>query len=89
MPLESAKELLAELEAVRAQGWCGTGPGAGDGPDVRGRPGILTPKVVAAVNFSLQAQSVAAQPDQDAYVASVAQETMATAKLISADRGTY
>jgi IclR family pca regulon transcriptional regulator len=43
------------------------------------------PKVVAAVNVSLQAQSVAAQPDPDAYLASVAQEIVATAKLVSAD----
>jgi IclR family pca regulon transcriptional regulator len=41
--------------------------------------------VVAAVNVSLQAQSVAAQPDPEAYLASVSQEIVATAKLISAD----
>jgi IclR family pca regulon transcriptional regulator len=41
--------------------------------------------VVAAVNVSLQAQSVEAKPDPQAYLASVAQEIVATAKLISAD----
>jgi IclR family pca regulon transcriptional regulator len=41
--------------------------------------------VVAAVNVSLQAQSVAAREDPEAYLASVAQEITATAKLISAD----
>jgi IclR family pca regulon transcriptional regulator len=45
------------------------------------------PKVVAAVNVSLQAQTVAAQPDPDAYLASVAREIVATAKLVSADLG--
>jgi IclR family pca regulon transcriptional regulator len=42
-------------------------------------------KVVAAVNVSLQAQSVAAQPDPDAYLAAVTREIVATAKLVSAD----
>lgn len=44
-------------------------------------------KVVAAVNVSLQAQSVAAGQDPDAYLASVAEEIVATANVISADLG--
>ena len=45
-------------------------------------------KVVAAVNVSLQAQSVAAQPDPDAYLDSVRKEIVATAELISSDFST-
>ena len=41
--------------------------------------------MVAAVNVSLQAQIVAARPDPDAYLDSVRQEIVATAKLVSAD----
>jgi IclR family pca regulon transcriptional regulator len=43
------------------------------------------PKVVAAVNVSLQAQSVAARPDPTGYLESVRKEIVATAELISAD----
>jgi IclR family pca regulon transcriptional regulator len=42
-------------------------------------------KVVAAVNVSLQAQSVAAKPDPEAYLDSVRKEIVATAEKISAD----
>jgi len=84
--LGAVPELLAILEKVRAQGWClldqelelglmSVAAPVHDGPT----------KVVAAVNVSLQAQSVSAQPDPDAYLASVAQEIVATAELISAD----
>ncbi|WP_457964344.1 helix-turn-helix domain-containing protein [Arthrobacter sp. D1-29] len=84
--LGTPRELLAELETVRAQGWClldeelelglmSVAAPVYDGPS----------KVVAAVNVSLQAQSVAAKPDREAYLGSVAQEIVATAKLISAD----
>ena len=37
------------------------------------------PKVVAAINVSLQAQSVAARPDPEAYLDSVRAATVATA----------
>jgi IclR family pca regulon transcriptional regulator len=79
-------ELLAVLEKVRAQGWCLL-----DQELELGLMSVAAPvydgptKVVAAVNVSLQAQSVAARPDPDAYLASVAEEIMATAGLISAD----
>lgn len=80
------QELLAVLDTVRAQGWClldqelevglmSIAAPVYDGPN----------KVVAAVNVSLQAQAVAAQPDRDAYLDSVRQEIVETAKLISAD----
>jgi IclR family pca regulon transcriptional regulator len=84
--LGSAKELLAVLDTVRAQGWCLL-----DEELELGLMSVAAPvydgptKVVAAVNVSLQAQSVASKPDRDAYLASVSQEIVATAKLISAD----
>lgn len=80
------QELLGVLDTVRAQGWCLL-----DQELEMGLMSVAAPvydgpsKVVAAVNVSLQAQSVAAQPDPDAYLASVAQEIVATAKLVSAD----
>ena len=78
--------LLAELDTVRAQGWCllnqelelglmSLAAPIHDGPD----------KVVAAINVSLQAQAVAAEPDPEAYVAAVREAAVATAELISAD----
>ena len=78
-------DLLAELETVRAQGWCVLDQELELGLRSVAAPVHDGPKVVAAVNVSLQAQSVASQPDPEAYLASVAQETVATAKLISAD----
>jgi IclR family pca regulon transcriptional regulator len=84
--LGTVPELLAELERVRAQGWCLL-----DQELELGLMSVAAPvydgptKVVAAVNVSLQAQSVAAQPDRDAYLASIAREIVATAKLVSAD----
>lgn len=84
--LGTVPELLAVLDKVRAQGWCLL-----DQELELGLMSVAAPvydgptKVVAAVNVSLQAQSVAARPDPDAYLASVAQEIMSTAKLISAD----
>lgn len=80
------EELLAELATVRAQGWCllnqelelglmSLAAPIYDGPD----------KVVAAINVSLQAQAVAAQPDPEAYLDSVREAAVATAELISAD----
>ena len=82
----SVPELLAVLQKVRAQGWCLLDQELEVGLMSVAAPVYDGPtKVVAAVNVSLQAQSVSAQPDPDAYLASVAQEIVATAELISAD----
>jgi IclR family pca regulon transcriptional regulator len=84
--LGTVPQLTAVLDTVRAQGWCLL-----DQELELGLMSVAAPvydgptKVVAAVNVSLQAQSVAARPDPEAYLASVAQEIVATAKLISAD----
>jgi IclR family pca regulon transcriptional regulator len=84
--LGTARELLAVLDTVRAQGWCLL-----DQELELGLMSVAAPvydgptKVVAAVNVSLQAQSVAAKPDPEAFLASVSREIVATAKLISAD----
>ena len=83
--LGTVPELLAVLETVRAQGWCVLDQELELGLMSVAAPVYDGSKVVAAVNVSLQAQSVAARPDPEAYLASVAQETVATAKLISAD----
>ncbi len=83
--LGTVPELLAELERVRAQGWCVLDQELELGLMSVAAPVYDGPKVVAAVNVSLQAQSVDAKPDRDAYLASVAREIVATAKLISAD----
>lgn len=86
--LTDEKELLAVLETVRKQGWCLL-----DQELELGLMSVAAPvydgpgKVVAAVNVSLQAQSVAAVQDPDAYLASVAEEIVATANVISADLG--
>jgi IclR family pca regulon transcriptional regulator len=84
--LGTARELLAVLDIVRAQGWCLL-----DQELELGLMSVAAPvydgptKVVAAVNVSLQAQSVAAKPDPEAFLASVSREIVASAKLISAD----
>ena len=84
--LGTARELLEVLDTVRAQGWCLL-----DEELELGLMSVAAPvydgptKVVAAVNVSLQAQSVAAKPDRDAYLASVSREIVATAQLVSAD----
>lgn len=83
--LGTVPELLAVLEKVRAQGWCLLDQELELGLMSVAAPVHDGPKVVAAVNVSLQAQSVAARPDPDAYLASVAQEIVSTAELISAD----
>jgi IclR family pca regulon transcriptional regulator len=83
----TAKELLPVLDTVRAQGWCLLDQELELGLMSVAAPVHDGPKVVAAVNVSLQAQTVAAQPDPDAYLASVAREIVATAKLVSADLG--
>lgn len=84
--LGTPRELLAVLEKVRSQGWCLLDQELEVGLMSVAAPVYDGPtKVVAAVNVSLQAQSVAAQPDPDAYTAAVAKEIVATAKLISAD----
>lgn len=79
-------ELQAELDNVRTKGWCLL-----DQELERGLMSIAAPihdgpdKVAAAINVSLQAQAVAAQPDPAAYLESVRKATVATAELISAD----
>ncbi|MEW9871155.1 IclR family transcriptional regulator C-terminal domain-containing protein [Arthrobacter sp. HS15c] len=83
--LGTPQDLLAVLETVRAQGWCLLDQELELGLMSVAAPVHDGPKVVAAVNVSLQAQSVGARPDPEAYFASVAQEIVATAKLISAD----
>lgn len=83
--LGTRKELLAVLDIVREQGWCLL-----DQELELGLMSVAAPvrdgtKVVAAVNVSLQAQSVAAKQDPDAYLAAVARETVATARRVSED----
>jgi len=80
------KELVAVLDTVRAQGWCLL-----DQELELGLMSIAAPvhhgpeKVVAAINVSLQAQSVASKPDPKAYLDMVRAATVETARLISAD----
>jgi IclR family pca regulon transcriptional regulator len=80
------EELLAELDKVRAQGWCLL-----DQELELGLTSVAAPihdgpgKVVAAINVSLQAQAVTAQPDPAAYLDSIREAAVATADLISAD----
>ncbi|MCU1512666.1 MAG: IclR family transcriptional regulator, partial [Arthrobacter sp.] len=71
--------------AVRAQGWCLLNQELELGLMSVAAPVHDGPKVVAAINVSLQAQSVATQPDPDAYLESVRKAAVATAELISAD----
>ncbi|MEZ2391505.1 IclR family transcriptional regulator C-terminal domain-containing protein [bacterium RCC_150] len=84
--LTSRPGLLAELDRVRKQGWCVL-----DQELELGLMSVAAPvrnaagKVVAAVNVSLQAQSVSARPDPAAYIDSVRDEILRTAGLISAD----
>lgn len=83
--LGTVPQLLAVLDTVRAQGWCLLDQELELGLMSVAAPVYDGSKVVAAVNVSLQAQSVEAKPDPQAYLAAVAQEIAATAKLISAD----
>jgi IclR family pca regulon transcriptional regulator len=78
-------ELLAVLDTVRAQGWCLLNQELELGLMSVAAPVYDGSKVVAAVNVSLQAQSVEVRPDPDAYLESVREAVVATAKLISAD----
>ncbi|UVJ40053.1 IclR family transcriptional regulator C-terminal domain-containing protein [Arthrobacter sp. CJ23] len=80
-------ELLAVLDTVRDQGWCLL-----DQELEVGLMSIAAPvwnhaagEVVAAVNVSLQAQSVAAQADPAAYLESVRRHVVETARAISQD----
>jgi len=77
--------LLAELDKVRAQGWCLLNQELELGLMSVAAPVYDGPKVVAAVNVSLQAQAVSAQPDPQAYLKMVREATLATAALISGD----
>ncbi|MFJ5699701.1 IclR family transcriptional regulator C-terminal domain-containing protein [Arthrobacter sp. NPDC093139] len=81
----TVKELLAVLDTVRAQGWCLLDQELELGLMSVAAPVYHGTKVVAAVNVSLQAQSVAAKPDPEGYLDSVRKETVATAEKISAD----
>ncbi len=77
--------LLAELATVRSQGWCLLNQELEPGLMSVAAPVQDGPKTVAAINVSLQAQSVAARPDPEAYLDSVRAATVAAAGLISAD----
>jgi IclR family pca regulon transcriptional regulator len=77
--------LLAELDTVRAQGWCLLDQELELGLMSVAAPVHDGPTVVAAINVSLQAQTVSAQPDPDAYLAAVREAALATAELISED----
>jgi IclR family pca regulon transcriptional regulator len=77
--------LLAELDSVRAQGWCLLDQELELGLMSVAAPIHDGPTVVAAINVSLQAQTVSAQPDPDAYLAAVREAALATAELISED----
>jgi IclR family pca regulon transcriptional regulator len=79
------KDLLAVLDKVRAQGWCLLDQELELGLMSVAAPVYHGPKVVAAVNVSLQAQSVAAKPDREAYLEYVRKEIVATAERISSD----
>jgi IclR family pca regulon transcriptional regulator len=77
--------LLAELDTVRAQGWCLLNQELEIGLMSIAAPIHHGPKIVAAINVSMQAQAVAARPDPEAYLDSVRQAALATAALISED----
>jgi IclR family pca regulon transcriptional regulator len=81
----TVKDLLAVLDKVRAQGWCLLDQELELGLMSVAAPVYHGLKVVAAVNVSLQAQSVAAKPDPEAYLESVTKEIVATAERISSD----
>jgi len=77
--------LRAELDTVRAQGWCLLNQELEIGLMSIAAPVHDGPKVVAAINVSMQAQAVAARPDPEAYLDSVRRAAVATAALISED----
>jgi IclR family pca regulon transcriptional regulator len=77
--------LLAELDTVRAQGWCLLNQELEIGLMSIAAPIHHGSKIVAAINVSMQAQAVAARPDPEAYLDSVRQAALATAALISED----
>jgi IclR family pca regulon transcriptional regulator len=79
------KALLAELDVVRTQGWCLLDQELELGLMSVAAPVHDGPKVVAAINVSLQAQAVAAEPDPEGYLAAVRAAAISTAELISAD----
>lgn len=81
--LSTVPELLAVLETVRTQGWCVLDQELELGLMSVAAPVREGPRVVAAVNVSLQAQAVAAMPDPDAYIGSVVQAVVGTAALMS------
>lgn len=85
--ITEAADLRAAVERVRQQGWCLL-----DQELEIGLMSIAAPvwnhnngDNVAAINVSLQAQAVASQPDPEAYLDSVREAVVATAKVISQD----
>ncbi|WP_411375006.1 IclR family transcriptional regulator C-terminal domain-containing protein [Arthrobacter sp. MPF02] len=85
LALGNVTELVAALDTVRTQGWCLLDQELELGLMSVAAPVYDGSKVVAAVNVSLQTQSVTAKRDPDKYIASVVQEIVATAKLVSTD----
>lgn len=86
--ITDAPDLRAAVERVRQQGWCLL-----DQELEIGLMSIAAPvwnhnngDNVAAINVSLQAQAVASQPDPEAYLDSVREAVVATAKVISTGR---
>ena len=85
--ITDAADLRAAVERVRQQGWCLL-----DQELEIGLMSVAAPvwnhnngDNVAAINVSLQAQAVASQPDPEAYLDSVREAVVATAKVISQD----
>ncbi len=83
----TARDLVGVLDAVRTQGWCLL-----DQELEIGLMSIAAPvwnhnagEVVAAVNVSLSTQNVAGRRDPEAYLESVRQHVVETARAISQD----
>lgn len=81
--LGTAKELLAVLSAVRDQGWCLLDQELEVGLISVAAPVFDGPKVVAALNVSLQAQSLVAEADPEAFLDTLTHEVVTAAKLVS------
>ena len=77
---------MAALDTVRSQGWCLLDQELELGlmsmaAPIRSRNG----RVAAAINVSMQAQTVAGKPDPEAFLDSVRTELLAAAARISSD----
>ncbi|MDQ6751928.1 MAG: helix-turn-helix domain-containing protein [Actinomycetota bacterium] len=82
----SKEDLTSVLDQVRSQGWCLLNQELEMGlmsiaAPIRGRDG----GVAAAINVSMQAQTVAGRPDPEAFLDSVRKELLTAAERISAD----